>query len=227
MNGPSICSLHELLGVTGAFSLGFRQRSSRGQRRIYELLQGDCPESVHKKASPTGVASYRRTNLAYPSEKNVLMSYRLHISRQAVLHATAVVALLASIFIIVVFICDLIQFSRTRDTHVIFDLALIPIAWLALRRNLWLQTKGFICTNAGMEFTTLLGKKVFIPWQEISSLKSYNPIEFPKWGGTFMISSAKHKSLFITMPYKVRDRLVELLHETSDARVVGPWPWNK
>lgn len=136
------------------------------------------------------------------SSQTVLFEYRLPVSKKVTLW-------------LILLVGGIIVFSLQLST-LITIVVLLGFELLLLFMLIGRVVGRIACTTEGIELKTVYGFNRHIPW---SSIKVFGR----SWAGFTKIEIAGEYSdeYYLLMPDEIRDKLISLLRETSNAYIIG------
>lgn len=107
--------------------------------------------------------------------------------------------------------------SRAGDAALIVGVVFLALSIFAIRQVL-LSGVGMACSRSGVEVTLSFGRPRHLRWAEIKMFKRWI------FGSTVLCFDSSPYSFYLRIPPEVRDKLIAILRETSNARIIGFGP---
>ncbi len=157
--------------------------------------------------------------MANPTDDNergkVLLSYRCRYDRRLTWSLVLCILVLNAIN---VWNLGIKSFMRGQLGLAYFSLSLTVLnVVLVIGLPLWFERRFGVflaCTNTGMEITTARGRHVSIPWADIRAFRRGIL-------GFAVLVSDPRRVLWFFLPERVLNKLLAVLREASDARIIG------
>lgn len=84
------------------------------------------------------------------------------------------------------------------------------------RRSALLRVVRLTCTSQRLQAVRVLGSTVSVPYSQVKSLR-----QGPIWGSAILSSPALRADLYLELRLDIRDKLIAILREASNARIIG------
>ena len=149
-------------------------------------------------------------------EGPVLLTWEMPAWKKKLFHSLpfAILAVLLLVNVFVVWPLYDRVYARAIGAFLLFGYAFLGMKWLML--PLWRSSAHLDVTTNGIRVKTVIDVRFVVPWTNVRVLRR------GIWG--FMVLSDPPGSIYLPIPPEVRDRLIAVLRETSNARIVGFGP---